>query len=66
MREGIVGRGGGWGAQPPSEDQFCENILSILTFSRGTKLLRMIPEALKNRLYFSTFGGGEGGLKLLM
>ena len=28
------GGGGGW-PQPPSEDQFCENFLSILTFSRG-------------------------------
>ena len=32
------------GAQPPSEDQFWEKILF-------PKLLRMMPEALKNRLY---------------
>ena len=30
----LWGGGGGW-PQPPSEDQFCENFLSILTFSRG-------------------------------
>ena len=58
-------RGVRGGPQPPSEDQFCENILSIFGFFKGKKLcfpklLRMMPEALKNRLYFSISRGGGG------
>ena len=56
-------RGVRGGPQPPSEDQFCENILSFFTFSRGKNEFfqscsEWCQKLKKNRLYFSAFGGG--------
>ena len=57
-------RGVRGGPQPPSEDQFCENILSFLTFSRGKNEFfqscsEWCQKLKNNRLYFSAFGGGD-------
>ena len=55
----------GGGPQSPSEDQFWENFLSILTFSRGKNDFDQscslwCQKLKKNRLWIVTLVGGEG------